>query len=51
MALMAARLMGSDGQGGVEQQHTLCGPSTEVAAGLGNIGAEVGINLGDDVDQ
>lgn len=49
MALVAAGLVGADGEGGVEQQHALVGPGGEVAAGGGEGGAEVGVDFGDDV--
>ena len=37
--LVRPSLVGTHGKGGVEQQHTLVGPSSEVAAGEWNIGA------------
>ena len=51
VVLVAAGLMGTDGEGGVEEQHTLLGPAAEVAAGDGDAGAEVGVDFLDDVDQ
>ena len=49
VALVAASLMGTDGEGGVEEQHALMGPATEVATALGEINTEIGVDLSDDV--
>ena len=51
VALVRACLVGADGEGGVEQQHPLVGPSGEVARSEGDGGAEVAVDLLDDVDQ
>ena len=45
VALVAAGLVGTHGEGGVEQQHPLCGPAAEVAAGGGNGGAKVVVDF------
>ena len=43
--------MGSDGEGGVEEQHALCGPTAEITAADGNLCAEVVVDFLDDIDQ
>ena len=47
---MAVGLMGTDGQGGVEQQHSLFGPSCEIATRWDGC-AEVLLNLLEDILQ
>ena len=50
LTLMACRLMGSDGQRGIEQEHTLLCPSRKIA-GEGHRLAQVQFYLLEDIDQ
>ena len=50
-ALMRARLMGTDGESGVEKEDSLLGPTSEVTTFGRDCGAEVTVYLLDDVHQ
>lgn len=50
LVLMRAGLVRPHGEGGVEQQHPLVGPTAEVARGGGDVDGEVGVDLLDDID-
>ena len=51
MPLVGTCLMGTYGEGGVEEEYSLLCPSAEVATGGGQVELQVVVNLFDDVDQ
>lgn len=51
MVLVAACLVGTDGEGGIEEEYPLVSPAAKVAICFGDVNTEIGVDFGDDIHQ